>query len=156
MSPPPDGVNAQSRWPCGTATHTYSLYGYVNQNIIVFLRVNFNLSSPAIYYISKNDTKSKHVDSSVFRQNNLQKHMPGIFICAATQLNMLKCKWWYDNVCAFFSQFVFLCHLFLLYTLFLCYTSIQINFLLNLKCGWFLCIRWFYISLKYKSTRALV
>ena len=26
MSPPPDGVNAQSRWPCGTATRTYSLY----------------------------------------------------------------------------------------------------------------------------------
>ena len=26
MSPPPDGVTAQSRWPCGTATRTYSLY----------------------------------------------------------------------------------------------------------------------------------
>ena len=27
MSPPPDGVTAQSRWPCGTAIRTYSLYG---------------------------------------------------------------------------------------------------------------------------------
>ena len=26
MSPPPDGVNAQSRWPWGTAIRTYSLY----------------------------------------------------------------------------------------------------------------------------------
>ena len=26
MSPPPDGVTAQSRWPCGTAIRTYSLY----------------------------------------------------------------------------------------------------------------------------------
>ena len=26
MSPPPDGVNAQSRWPCRTASRTYSLY----------------------------------------------------------------------------------------------------------------------------------
>ena len=26
MSPPPDGVNAQSRWPCGTAIRTDSLW----------------------------------------------------------------------------------------------------------------------------------
>ena len=26
MSPPPDGVTAQSHWPCGTAIRTYSLY----------------------------------------------------------------------------------------------------------------------------------
>ena len=29
MSPPPDGVTAQSRWPCGTAIRTYSLYCFI-------------------------------------------------------------------------------------------------------------------------------
>ena len=29
MSPPPDGVTAQSRWPCGTTIRTYSLYGTI-------------------------------------------------------------------------------------------------------------------------------
>ena len=35
MSPPPDGVTAQSRWPCGTAIRTYSLYLYNMNNGIL-------------------------------------------------------------------------------------------------------------------------
>ena len=35
MSPPPDGVTAQSRWPCGTAIRTYSLY--MNAYILTWL-----------------------------------------------------------------------------------------------------------------------
>ena len=62
MSPPPDWVNAQSCWPCGTATRTYSLY---KQN------PEFTLGDMNLKYTDK----YKYLGYLQNNKNNLDDHI---------------------------------------------------------------------------------
>ena len=62
MSPPPDGVNAQSCWPCGTAIRTYSLY---KQN------PEFTLGDMNLKYTDK----YKYLGYLQNNKNNLDDHI---------------------------------------------------------------------------------